>query len=188
MGVERHHFPVILGFMDGGIPALKRRMRLINSRLAGQLFTERAAFAGAVTVEQIPRLITLVRALAQTPEPPPLGGNRPDARPHNQRARGTSAQRDPVLSLPGIHRPLRALPNHAYAKQRQTGGDHPAPQAAFWTQGGFHNGLSRTFLDAGLLGQGRGKVIGLGTAERLCRFERLLRVLLKRSGKVNARF
>jgi hypothetical protein len=44
MGIERHHFPVILRFMDGGIPALKRRMRLIDSGLAGQLFTERAPF------------------------------------------------------------------------------------------------------------------------------------------------
>ena len=163
-------------------------MRLIDSGLAGQLFTERAPFPGAVTVEQIPRFITLVRALAQTPEPPPLGGNRPDARPHNQRACGTSAQRDPVLSVPGIHRPLHALTHHAYAKQRQTGGDHPAPQAAFWTQRGVHDRLRRTILNNRLVLQRRGKVIGLGTAERLRRFERLLRVLLKRSGKVNARF
>jgi hypothetical protein len=85
-------------------------------------------------VHQIPRLIALVGALAQTPQPPPFGGNRPDARADNQRARGTAAERNPVLGLPGGHRPLHALRHHADAKHSQTGADHAAPQAAFWPQ------------------------------------------------------
>ena len=174
--------------MNGGIPALKRRMRLIDTGLAGQFLTKRAAFAGSVAVEEIPGFITLMRALSQTPETSPLRRNRPHARANNQRTCGTSAQCDPVLRLPGVHRPLDALPDHADAEQCQTGGDHSAPHTAFWTQSGLHDRLRWPLLNRGIVRQCRGKVLCLRTAERLRRFKRFAIRMLKRSGKIYAWF
>lgn len=65
MGIERYHFPVILRFMDGGIPAGKCRMRLIDTAWLAS-FTN-AAFAGSVAVEEDPApLSRLMRARSQT--------------------------------------------------------------------------------------------------------------------------
>jgi hypothetical protein len=66
--------------MDRRIPALQRRMRLIQPGLLRQFLAKRAPFSDRVTVQH-PALIALVGALAQTPQPPPFGRHRPTPAP-----------------------------------------------------------------------------------------------------------
>ena len=113
--------------MNRRIPTLQRRMRLIKPGLLRQFLAKRAPFSDRVTVHQIPRLVALMGPLAQTPQSPPFGRDRPNTGADNQRSRRTAAERNPVLGLPGGQGPLYALRHNADAKNSQTGADHAAP-------------------------------------------------------------
>ena len=91
-------------------------MRLIKPGLLRQFLAKRAPFSDRVTVHQIPRLVALMGPLAQTPQSPPFGRDRPNTGADNQRSRRTGGQG-----------PLYALRHNADAKNSQTGADHAAP-------------------------------------------------------------
>jgi len=78
--------------MQGGLPALQRRMPGIQSGLAGQLLTECAPFTDAVAGQQLTRHVALFRTFTQAIEPPPFAYQRSGPGRHDQRARRTAAQ------------------------------------------------------------------------------------------------
>ena len=156
--------------MDRRIPTLQRRMRLIQPGLLRQFLTERAPFAHRVAMHQIPRFIAFVRALAQTPQATPFGRYRPHARADNQRPGRAAAERNPVLSLPGRHRPLHALRHHANTKNCQPGTNHPPPQAAFRAQYRFHHRFGGPLLFSNHFRQHRREGLRIGSVKGAGRF------------------
>ena len=81
--VERDGFAVVLGFMQRSVPALQRRMRLIETRLLRQFFAEGAPFADAMAVQQFASDVARFGAGAQLIEAALLAGQRADAGNHN---------------------------------------------------------------------------------------------------------
>jgi len=163
-------------------------MRLIQPGLLRQLLTKRFRFTDRVTVQHIARFIAFVGALAQSPQTAPLGGHRSDAGPDDQRPGDAAAQRNPVLGLPGVSRPLHALRHDADAEDRQSGADHPPPQAAFGSQNRLHHRFRRPlFLFAGHQPRWR-EVVGLQGVEGASAFQRRNFLRLQRPIKINPRF
>jgi hypothetical protein len=138
-------------------------------------------------VQHIARFIAFVGALAQSPQTAPLGGHRSDAGADDQRPGDAAAQRNPVLGLPGVGRPLHALRHDADAEDRQSGADHPPPQAAFGSQDRLHHRFRRPSSSSPVTSRAGAK-LSASRGRRRERFSAAEFFRLQRAIKINPRF